>query len=52
MIEDGRDYIIYIKFTLLIFPKIVAKVHDEMATIKEFFKASCNVSWYKRVSNH
>ena len=33
-------------------PKIVAKVHDEMATIKEFFKASCNVSWYKRVSNH
>jgi lipopolysaccharide export system permease protein len=26
MIEDGRDYIIYIKFTLLIFPKIVAKV--------------------------
>ena len=33
-------------------PKIVAKVQDEMATIKEFFKASCNVSWYKRVSNH
>ena len=26
MIEDGRDYIIYIKFTLLIFPKIVSKV--------------------------
>ena len=26
MIEDGRDYLIYIKFTLLIFPKIVSKV--------------------------
>ena len=26
MIEDGRDYIIYIKYTLLIFPKIVSKV--------------------------
>ena len=26
MIEDGRDYIIYIKFTLLIFPKIISKV--------------------------
>ena len=26
MIEDGRDYLIYIKFTLLIFPKIITKV--------------------------
>ena len=26
MIEDGRDHLIYIKFTLLIFPKIVSKV--------------------------
>jgi lipopolysaccharide export system permease protein len=26
MIEDGRDHLIYIKFTLLIFPKIISKV--------------------------
>ena len=26
MIEDGRDYIVYLKFTALIFPKIVSKI--------------------------
>ena len=26
MIEDGRDYLVYIKFTLLNFPKIVGKI--------------------------
>ena len=26
MIEDGRDYLVYIKFTLLNFPKIISKV--------------------------
>ena len=26
MIEDGRDHLVYLKFTLLIFPKIVSKV--------------------------
>ena len=26
MIEDGRDHLIYLKFTILIFPKIVSKI--------------------------
>ena len=26
MIEDGRDYLVYLKFTILIFPKIVSKI--------------------------
>ena len=26
MIEDGRDYLVYINYTLLNFPKIVSKV--------------------------
>ena len=26
MMEDGRDYLIYVKYTLLIFPKIISKV--------------------------
>ena len=26
MIEDGRDYLIYIKFSLLNFPKIISKL--------------------------
>ena len=26
MIEDGRDYIVYIKFSLLNFPKILSKI--------------------------
>ena len=26
MIEDGRDYLIYIKFSLLNFPKIISKI--------------------------
>ena len=26
MIEDGRDHLIYLKFTALIFPKIVSKI--------------------------
>ena len=26
MIEDGRDYLVYLKFTALIFPKIVSKI--------------------------
>ena len=26
MIEDGRDHLVYLKFTFLIFPKIVSKI--------------------------
>ena len=26
MIEDGRDYIVYIKYSLLTFPKILSKL--------------------------
>ena len=27
MIEDGRDYVVYIKFSLLNFPKIISKIY-------------------------
>ena len=33
-------------------PSIVASIHDEIATIKEFFRAWWRESWYKSVSNH
>ena len=26
MIEDGRDHLVYLKFTALIFPKIISKI--------------------------
>ena len=26
MIEDGRDYLVYLKFTILSFPKIISKI--------------------------
>ena len=32
-------------------PKVVAKILEEIATIIEFLNASCNVSWYKSLSN-
>ena len=32
-------------------PRIVAKILDDVATISEFLKASCKVSWYNSASN-
>ena len=42
MIEDGRDYLIYIKYSLLNFPKIISKIFCSFSifyvTIKYEFK--------------
>ena len=37
MIEDGRDYVVYINYSLLNFPKIVAKLYPFVLFFSLFY---------------
>ena len=40
MIEDGRDYLVYINFSLLNFPKTISKIYKEYQSLEELSKES------------
>ena len=37
MIEDGRDYLVYINFSLLNFPKIISKIYPFVLFFSLFY---------------
>ena len=43
MIEDGRDYLVYVNYSLLNFPKIITKLIPFVLFFSLFVLTDCNV---------